>query len=343
VVRATSASGFESSASAAADGLRAELLDLLERDVGSGRYSLRSDSAERARVLELVQALEATTAPPAFPRQLAELDGSWDLLFTTNAISLDANLFGSLAALPAALPSLSPLLDGSPLRTRRVRQEIDVARGRVRNCVTLTAWPEGAEESGVPLPPFLGQILAGLQGSDLTLTLDHAATVEAPMGGELARLRIELQAVKRTLEPGPTPTSAVGAGLLDLIPKEVRAAAAAGAAHAPLRLAAFALAVCRAGTRDARALRSLTRGPRVHAARARPLRRASRLRAVCVVAAQTEYVVPWPLSSLQAGRFDTSYLDPLMRISRGVPPCREVRVFRRSATKAVVVSEGRGM
>jgi len=199
------------------------------------------------------------------------VDGAWDLIYTNNAISLDSNLFGSLASLPAALNSLSPLLDGSPLRSRRVRQEIDMATSRIRNCVTITAWPE----EGGRLPPILTQLLAGLEGADLTLTLDHLAMIESPMSATsvgAARLRIELQQVKRLLEPGPTPTSSVGAGLLDLVPKE------------------------------------------------------------------SSITIPWPFSFFTPGRFDTTYVDGYVRISRGVAPGKELRVFRRSATPATVIS-----
>jgi hypothetical protein len=56
--------------------------------------------------------------------------------------------------------------------------------------------------------------------------------------------------------------------------------------------------------------------------------------------AQTTIRIPWPLSALAPGRFDTTYIDESVRISRGVPPANELRVFRRSATPAIVVSEG---
>lgn len=203
--------------------LRADLLAALEAEILPGRYIPTSGSEGSKKIVGLVEQLERSKAPPRFPADLAMVDGSWDLLFTTNAVSIDQNLLNSLGALPAT--PLSPLLDGSPLRTRRVRQEIDVAANRVRNCVTITAWPEGGGEL---FPPVLKELLAGLEGSDLCLTLDHLAVVEnalSPASAQYmpARLRIELQQVRRILEPGPIPASSVGAGLLDLVPKEVRA------------------------------------------------------------------------------------------------------------------------
>ncbi|KAG8461998.1 hypothetical protein KFE25_014017 [Diacronema lutheri] len=254
--------------------LREQLLRELEAQVAPGRYT--SGAKGRSAVVALIEQLEQSKVAPRFPKDLDAVDGSWDLLFTTNAVSLDANLLDTLAALPAGLPSLSPLLDGSPLASRRVRQEIDVAANRVRNCVTITAWPEG---DGAFIPPGLKDLLAGLEGSDLTLTLDHLAVVEGAMSAAAARyaparLRIELQQVRRVLEPGPLRASSVGAGLLDLVPKE------------------------------------------------------------------TAIDIPWPLSTLSPGRFDTTYVDESVRISRGVPPGKELRVFRRSATPTTVVSEG---
>lgn len=206
---------------------RAELVRALEAEIEPERYTTATPGGS-ARIVALVEALERSGAPPRFPADLGKVDGSWDLCFTTNAISLDQSVLGSLAALPAAARLPSPLVEGSPLRSRRVRQEIDVGNNRVRNCVTITAWPEGAAPP--LLPPFFKELLGGLEGSEVELTLDHLATVEAALSAAAAqympaRLRIELQQVRRVLEPGPAASPGLGAGLLGLVPKEVRSRA----------------------------------------------------------------------------------------------------------------------
>lgn len=255
------------------------LLRVLESAVPRGRYTAPAE--ERQKIFEAIEDLERSAAAPKFPADLAQLDGSWDLLFTTNAIDADGGrLLSSLGSISPALSS--PLLDGSPLLTRKVRQEVDVAANRVRNCVTITPWPEGA-----PIGGPIGSLLSGLTGGEVTLVLDHLAVIEAAVSATSlqaapARLRIELQQVRRLLALAPadrpsadgrSPAAALEP-LLELIPKETRVD------------------------------------------------------------------VPWPLGAIGAGRFDTTFLDGSVRVSRGVAPGQEVRVFRRSATPAVVVSEG---
>jgi hypothetical protein len=264
-------SAFPSDAPRTSAQLRDELLSTLRARLAPGRYT-SGHADTRSTILKLVAELEQSVAsnPPAFPADLGTLDGSWDLVFTTNAISVDQDLLRCSLSLPAlgpsgasapfgglsaGLPTPSPLIDGSPLRTRRVRQEIDVSKSRVRNCVTITAWPEGTDDA--PLPPLARELLSGLEGSDLTLTLDHAAIVETSLSARSpARLRIELEEIGRTLElgngasragsngarrgdtaaaAGPGGTAAggassssssssggLGASLLGLVPKQVR-------------------------------------------------------------------------------------------------------------------------
>lgn len=251
--------------------LTSDVLRLVELKLEPGKYAL--EGADQQEMIAAIARLESSASPPTFPGELDKVDGSWDLVFTTNAISLSPSMLSTLG------PLSSPLVDvpGLPIRTQSVKQEIDVQSNRVRNVLTIAASPE-AGLGAFRLPGPLGDLLAGLESTELTLVLDHRATVEIATSttsarAAPARLRIELEQVRRLLTAPPGGEGRLDEGLLALVPKE------------------------------------------------------------------TSVDVPFPLGAWGAGRFDTTYVSSSLRVSRGVSPGSELRLFRRSPTPTTVVAE----
>jgi len=209
-------------------------------------------------------ALEAECEPPAWPRDLMRLDGTWTLLYSS---TLAGSLRPPALAAPfaSAVSSLLPdalrpeavfgtVAENVPVLPSRVEQRVDVLKRRVVNVVEIAPWPSGGLASVLQAAPMVGSTLSALQQAVVTLELDHAFAVEGEGGlsgsrraaaGSVVDLRLEQ--VRRTLD------GAAG-NLADLIPRE--SAYALPAPLSPLVAGSFDTTALYGGLRISRGVAS---------------------------------------------------------------------------------------
>jgi len=255
-------------------------------------YLLRDRFGGAARIEEACRELESASPTPAWPRDLMVLDGRWRLLYSSSL------------ALP--LPPVDPLLsavESLPLAPRDVEQCIDVVDRRVVNVVSLAPWPAGPADFMAALP-VIGETLATLQKSAVTLELDHTFTVEGEGGssggarkaaaGSVVELRLE--EVRRTLSTGGADGDVLDTSGLDMLNPQVRSA-----------------------VRQQQQQQQQGSGDEL---------------LLGLIPKESKYSLPAPLSLLAAGGFDTPYADARVRISRSTggvagSALGELRIFER--------------
>ena len=200
------------------------LLSLLQQ------VSSPSDCSPRQarQIVRACEALEEAAADvrPSFPRDLMQVDGTWQLAFTSAANAAPEFVPDDLLPPepPGPLRSLLSGLREGPLSPRQISQQINVLDRRIVNCVTLSPWPTGGVGSMLAAAPGpLGEVLTGLSEGSIRLELDHRFSVTGDGSDGRARraagtssIQLALERVSRTLD---APTSAPGS-LADLIPRE---------------------------------------------------------------------------------------------------------------------------
>ncbi|CAJ1367329.1 unnamed protein product, partial [Effrenium voratum] len=146
--------------------LELDLESEIQAAVRPGAFSATPEAGQR--IANLAAALERESQVSWRDGDLENLNGTWDLLYTSNA-EVDQ----------ADLRQLIPGLDDPPLE--RVQQEIDVQAGRLRNVLFVAPWPKLEA--------------LDLQDAQVVLSLDHRLEAYGS-----ARLRIVLERLDRRLQ-----------------------------------------------------------------------------------------------------------------------------------------------
>lgn len=281
---------------AAASGMTASsseaLLSLVRSELRPNSYLLRNANAA-SRIEEACQQLESKSPTPAWPRDLMVIDGDWRLVYSSTL---------ALPLPPVEMPSIIfDALEAFPLAPKTVEQRIDVVERRIVNVVSLSPWPAAQPLFSLPI---IGDALQQLQGSAVTLELDHAFSVEGE-GGSSGGLRqaaagsvveLRLEEVRRRLGRNDEEGDSAGDDVwVDMLNPMVRS------------------------QQQQQEASSRTVG----GGRGNPI--------LDALPAESAYALPGALGSFAAGMFDTPYADERVRISRGTfgGPLRELRVFER--------------
>ena len=262
---------------------------------------LLAQAQSGAKIEDACTDLEATSAKPAFPRDLMVLEGSWRLVYSS-ALALPLP--------PVELPdAVFGALEAFPLAPRHVEQRVDVVNRRVVNVVSLAPWPP---------PDFLGGLFAALPGpiggafetlgrAVVFLELDHAFSVEGEGGSSGGRrvaaagsaVNLNLESVRRRLLDDTTVAAVGSAGneeeepWVDRMNPQVR------------------------------------RQQQLYEQRQTQQRSDVESLFFGLIPTESNYELG-PLAAFASGAFETTYADESVRISRGRSgPLSELRIFER--------------
>ncbi|EOD29555.1 hypothetical protein EMIHUDRAFT_442741, partial [Emiliania huxleyi CCMP1516] len=312
-----------------------QLTTLISSSLRPSSYLATSPAAAR-RVADACAELEATAPPPLWPRDLRRLDGSWRLIYSSAlAGPQPPSPLDGLPAPPAALLAAVESAPFAPLGGG-VQQNVDVFKRRIVNVVELSPWPTGALGgllSSAPGP--LGQASKQLQAARVVLELDHSFSADGD-GSDGARrgaagstistsrhISPHLPTSPRISPPHISPCLPTSPHISPHLPASPHISPCLPTSphispHLPSRRAAAGSTISLTLEEVRRELEGAAGGGDD---------------ALAMVPRASSYSLPPPLRPLASGKFATTYLSGILRISRAVPPLpsapAELRVFVR--------------